>query len=79
MHQPATVTQTTQIMEPSWIETITVNTCPEHVHQSQHNHGLVNQASHGTVVGNIIGGSIQKIRGIEQSLTIHGAGEIPNV
>ena len=43
------------------------------------NHGLVNQASHGTVVGNIIGGSIQKIRGIEQSLTIHGAGEIPNV
>ena len=43
MHQPAKVTQTISVMEPSWIETITVTNCSKQVHQSQHRRGLKDQ------------------------------------
>ena len=47
------------IKDPSLIEPITVIKCTKQIHQSQHNHGPLDQANHGQVVG----GSITKIRG----------------
>ena len=73
---PECLRPTKSIREPSWIETISVTHCPKQVHQSQHNHCVMDQANRGKVVGKIIGGSIPKIRWIEQSITFHGAGEM---
>ena len=39
------------------------------IHQSEHNHGLMNQENHGEVVGKIVGGSIPMIRWIKQPET----------
>ena len=64
MHHPPTATQTTSIMNPSWIETISVPMCPKQVHQPQHNHGRADhgprQMSHGNFIGNILAWDIRR-------------------
>ena len=50
-HQPAKVTRTTSIMEPSLIEPTSVTICPTQVHRSQHNCSLKCQINLGTLVG----------------------------
>ena len=60
------------IMEPSWIETISVAKCPKEDHQSQHNHGRVDQVNHGNVVGNAFGGILSRFMGSNQIFTILG-------
>ena len=59
-------------MEPSLIGPISVIKCAKQVRQSQHNHGLMDNANRGKVVGKIICGSVPKIRWIDQSHAIHG-------
>ena len=70
--QPTEVMRKSSIMEPSLIGPISVIKCPKQIHQSQHNHGLTDQAKHGKDVGKISGGRIPMVRGTEQSITIHG-------
>ena len=60
------------IMEPSWIETISVTNCSGQMHQTQHNRGLRYQ----TNLGSIVGGSAHKICGIKQIVTFRG-GRVP--
>ena len=46
-HQPTKVMKATSVMEPSVIESTSVTICPEQVHQSQHNHGVVESTTIG--------------------------------
>ena len=41
-------------MEPSLIEPISVIKCTKQIHQSHHNHGLMDQANHNEIFGNVI-------------------------
>ena len=58
--QTAKVTLMISILEPSWIETISVDICSRQVHQSQHNHGLESQTDLGKVIGKCYGCDIAK-------------------
>ena len=68
-NHPTKVTWMTSIMEPSLIEPTSVTKCPKEVHQSQHNHGRMDQINHGKVIGNIVAGDIRKTCGTHQSTT----------
>ena len=67
------VMRKSSIMDSSLIELISLISCTKQLHETQHSHGLMDQANHGNVVGKIIGGCIPKTRTIEQSITIHGS------
>ena len=64
--QPAKVTQMILTVERSWIETISVNDCSKHVHQSQQHRGLKGQNN----PGRVIGGCFHKFRGISEIITL---------
>ena len=74
MFHPPTVTQTTSIMEPSWIDTINVPNDLEQVHQPQHNQErtdqCIKQVNHDKVIGSIMVVDIHKTCGAHQSPTI---------
>ena len=63
--QPPKVIRMISIMEPSWIETISMTSYSKQFHQSQSHRGLSGQIN----LGSITGGSIHKVRGIKQIIT----------
>ena len=65
------------ISQPSWIETVSADSCSRQMHRSQHNHGLKCQVEHGQVIGHIMESDIPSICGTHQNTSI-GGGEMLN-
>ena len=75
MRQPAKVTQMIPIMEPSWIETISMDRNDQRDQLFEIGSSVLTPScpNDRTNLGRIAGGSIHKIRGIKQILTLRGA------